>query len=190
MKIKTKIIKQALSDVCSKDTVDLDSFMNKVDQYVKTDARSDMISQNIKDLLSYSFIFSDKDLASRLIDDIGPDNYFKEMVPKIFFGRRYGHTTGICKFISENPELNVVVVTSQFVLAENFKNTLAQFDNTLTVPVLSLSKDIHHSNLRGVDLILVDEYPAPNSASYDNFLRLIYNSTKSGFPLITLGTMF
>ena len=190
MKVKTKIIKQALSETSSNGSVDLDALLKTVDQYVKTEARSDMVAQNIKDLLSHSFIFSNKEMCSKLIDEIGADHYFKEMVPKIFFGRRHGHTTGVCKFISENPELRVVVVTSQHLMAESFRYALAQFENVSTVPVFALTKDIPMANLRGVDVILVDEYPAPGSAGYDNFLRLIYNSTKLGFPLITLGTMF
>lgn len=189
MKIKTKLIKQALQDLGSADTVNLDIFLKTVEQSVKTEARSDMVSQNIKDLLSYNFVFSDKKLSSRLIDELGVEHYFKEIVPKIFFGRRHGHTTGICKFIAENPNLNVVVVTPQSIMSEHFKETLARY-TTVTTPILTLTKDTHYSSLRGADVILIDEYPSPGSVGYTNFLKLIYNSTKAGFPVITLGTMF
>ena len=190
MQIKTKHLKNFISELKSRPITDLDELISTVQTYAAQEERAEFIATTIQGILKHNSLYKRPDLSVELLKQLGAESYFKEMIPKVFFGRQQGHSTGIATFIRNNANVNVIVVTSTSSLVAHVKDTLKN-SHIEDVPVFSLSNP---SSIRkipeGTDLILVDEYPNDRSMSYQTLLSLVSNSVYTGTPLITLGTMF
>ena len=190
MQIKTKHLKNFLSELKSRPIVDLDELVATVQTYAAQEERSEFIATTIQGILKHNSLYKRPDLSVELLKQMGAETYFKEMIPKVFFGRQQGHSTGIASFIRNNPNVNVMVVTATSPLVSHVKDTFKNF-HIEGIPVFSLSNPSSVMKIpEGTDLILVDEYPNDRSTAYQTLLSLISNSVYTGTPLITLGTMF
>lgn len=191
MQIKTKDLQRVISSLNTKPYIELEDLVKTLEAYNDFDEKTKFIASTIQGILRHNTVFKDQSLSIDLLKQLGPNHYFKEMTPKILFGRRQCHTTGIASFIRDNPNLSVMVVTVNASLVSHIKETFNEFEIDWNVPIFSISNP---SSLRripeGTDIILVDEYPCENSTTYQTFLSLISNAVYTNTPLITLGTMF
>ena len=136
-------------------------------------------------------VFNNRELAIELFNSIGDEHYYLEIIPKISFGRRQGHTNGIAKFIRDNPSLNILVVTQSSCMVQHINSTISSYGNFDNYEVFSFSNQSSIARLRNdVNVVLVDEQPHPNSTTRSAFHKLVQTAIGKGIPLIVLGTMY
>lgn len=170
---------------------DLNHFQKEAENYMLDEARGDLVASTIKGILETNAVFNNQELAIDLFNSIGDEHYYLEIVPKISFGRRQGHTNGVAKFIRDNPSLNVLVVTQSSCMVQHINSTISSYGNFDNYEVFSFSNQSSIARLRNnVNVVLVDEQPHPNSTTRPAFHKLVQAAIGKGIPLIVLGTMY
>ena len=170
---------------------DLNHFQKEAEKYMLDEARGDLVASTIKGILETNTVFNNQELAIDLFNSIGDEHYYLEIIPKISFGRRQGHTNGVAKFIRDNPSLNVLVITQSSCMVQHIKNTISSYGNFDNYEVFSFSNQSSIARLRNdVNVVLVDEQPHPNSITRPAFHNLVRTAIGKGIPLIVLGTMY
>ena len=170
---------------------DLNHFQKEAEKYMLDEARGNFIANTIKGILETNTVFNNRELAVDLFNSIGDEHYYLEIIPKISFGRRQGHTNGVAKFIRDNPSLNVLVITQSSCMVQHINSTISSYGNFDNYEVFSFSNQSSIVRLRNdVNVVLVDEQPHPNSTTRPAFHRLVQTAIGKGIPLIVLGTMY
>lgn len=170
---------------------DLNHFQKEAENYMLDEARGDLVASTIKGILETNAVFNNQELAIDLFNSIGDEHYYLEIVPKISFGRRQGHTNGVAKFIRDNPSLNVLVVTQSSCMVQHINSTISSYGNFDNYEVFSFSNQSSIARLRNnVNVVLVDEQSHPNSTTRPSFHKLVQAAIGKGIPLIVLGTMY
>lgn len=191
MKINKKFLQVYSSLTQGSTEFDLSHFQKEAEKYMLDEARGDFIANTIKGILETNTVFNNRELAVELFNSIGDEHYYLEIIPKISFGRRQGHTNGVAKFIRDNPSLNVLVITQSSGMVHHINSTISSYGNFDNYEVFSFSNQSSIARLRNdVNVVLVDEQPHPNSTTRSAFHKLVQTAIGKGIPLIVLGTMY
>ena len=85
MQIKTKHLKKFLDELRFKPSVDLEELTTTIQAYSAQEDRSEFISNTIQGIVKHNSLFGRPGLSVDLLKQMGPEHYFKEIIPKVFF---------------------------------------------------------------------------------------------------------
>lgn len=186
---------QHLSKVLNKThqpTISMDTLLEEYDLVQIREQRTQLVASTIEGLLASHSVFNGKpSLRKDLARSLTLEGYYQEIIPKISFGRRQHHTTGACRYIADNPNTKILFVTCFQSQVDEIKKTLKEFNYypNPNCTVASVGSSHIGKIPRGVEVILVEEPPRPNTHQYASFLHLVEYSILSETPLIVLGTI-
>lgn len=82
--------------------------VNSISTLIKTKADA-YIAPSLRDTLSY---------------ELSPEGYIAEIIPRICLGRRSGHSTAVAKFVQDNPNENIIIVSPSAVMLDEHRQLL------------------------------------------------------------------
>lgn len=82
--------------------------VNSISTLIKTKANAYPVP-SLRDTLSY---------------ELSPEGYIAEIIPRICLGRRSGHSTAVAKFVQDNPNENIIIVSPSAVMLEEYRKLL------------------------------------------------------------------
>lgn len=82
--------------------------VNSISTLIKTKANAYPVP-SLRDTLSY---------------ELSPEGYIAEIIPRICLGRRSGHSTAVAKFVQDNPNENIIIVSPSAAMLEEYRKLL------------------------------------------------------------------
>lgn len=82
--------------------------VNSISTLIKTKANAYPVP-SLRDTLSY---------------ELSPEGYITEIIPRICLGRRSGHSTAVAKFVQDNPNENIIIVSPSAAMLDEHRKLL------------------------------------------------------------------
>lgn len=82
--------------------------VNSISTLIKTKANAYPVP-SLRDTLSY---------------ELSPEGYIAEIIPRICLGRRSGHSTAVAKFVQDNPNENIIIVSPSAAMLDEHRKLL------------------------------------------------------------------
>ena len=79
MQIKTKHLKNFISELKSRPITDLDELISTVQTYAAQEERAEFIATTIQGILKHNSLYKRPDLSVELLKQLGAESYFKRI---------------------------------------------------------------------------------------------------------------
>lgn len=82
--------------------------VNSISTLIKTKANAYPVT-SLRDTLTY---------------ELSPEGYISEIIPRICLGRRSGHSTAVAKFVQDNPNESIIIVSPSAIMLDEHRQLL------------------------------------------------------------------